>query len=113
MLSGVIELIQEISAPVKLGWLLWIIWCVAQVEWYRRGRGIPAPWQAPRIDVKATVPVDVKATVPADPEATVPDDVKATVPADPEAPTASVASKPSRRRRRPAVEASDAVTGPI
>ena len=91
MLSGLIELIREISTPVKLGWLIWIVWCAVQIVWYRRGRAILAQpqRQAPRIDVKAAVP------------------------ANPDPATVSAASKASKRRRRPAIDTSDAVAGPV
>ena len=66
MLSGVLELMQEISTLVKLGWLIWIVWCGAQIGWYRRGRAIPAPEPAPRIDPRQRLSVELPLRAPAE-----------------------------------------------
>lgn len=114
MLAAVIDLIRDISTPVKLGWMLWVIWCAAQFEWYRRGRAMPAQRQAPRIEVKKRPSVEPRLDTPVEVPAHAPAEVSAAVPADlapAAAPsTASSVSKPSRRRRRQAI---DAVAGPV
>ena len=107
MLSGVIELFQEISAPIKVGWMLWILWCVAQIVWYQRGRALPAQVPAPRLEARQRPSTEPRLETPVD----VPAPRQAEVPAA--AVSASLDSRPPRRRRRPAIDASDAMVGPV
>jgi hypothetical protein len=42
-MSNLVEMFNIISDPVKVGWVLWIGWGVAQIGWYRRTRQGFAP----------------------------------------------------------------------
>jgi hypothetical protein len=33
-----LELMSELSMPVKAGWLIWLVWGIVQVVWFRRTR---------------------------------------------------------------------------
>ena len=36
-----INLINDISTAVKLGWVGVLVWCIVQFMWYQRGRALP------------------------------------------------------------------------
>jgi hypothetical protein len=51
-----IHLVNDISTPVKLGWLVVGVWSAVQVLWYKRGRIVPgetevvsSSWSAARL----------------------------------------------------------------
>lgn len=35
-MGGMIDLFQQISTSVKLGWIVCLVWAVVQILWYRR-----------------------------------------------------------------------------
>ncbi len=35
---GIMDLFQQISTSVKLGWIVCLVWAVVQIAWYRRAR---------------------------------------------------------------------------
>ena len=42
-----IHLIDDISTPVKLGWVGVVVWAAVQVVWYQRGRVLPEDMETP------------------------------------------------------------------
>ena len=52
----VISLVMGLSLPVKMAWIVWLLWAAAQVFWFRRSRvaqpalslSIPSPRPRPR-----------------------------------------------------------------
>jgi hypothetical protein len=42
-MSNLVDMFNIISDPVKIAWVLWIGWGVAQIGWYRRTRQGFAP----------------------------------------------------------------------
>ena len=112
LVSAVIELFQEISAPVKVGWMLWIIWCVAQIVWYRRARVMPVQAPAPRLDTSPPQTAEPRLEVPVAPlEGPSQRPVVVAVAAVTSGPDSK--PKPSRRRHRSAIDASEAIVGPV
>ena len=57
-MADLIFSLPHVAAPLKGAWLLWIVWSVVQVGWYRRGRfamshvtrtsGTSASWPRPK-----------------------------------------------------------------
>jgi hypothetical protein len=45
-MSEVLAVVNDLSMTVKVGWAVWVVWCVVQVVWYRRGVRQPALPQA-------------------------------------------------------------------
>lgn len=41
-MDAIVGLLNEISTPVKIGWVMWIVWGTIQIVWYQRTR-TPAP----------------------------------------------------------------------
>jgi hypothetical protein len=42
--------LNHVATPIKLAWILWLVWAVVQVGWYRRARialPVTPPMQAP------------------------------------------------------------------
>ncbi len=37
-MADLIDAVMQISTPVKLAWIICLVWAVAQREWYRRAR---------------------------------------------------------------------------
>jgi hypothetical protein len=37
-MSAVLDFFSAVSDPLKIAWVLWIGWGIAQVGWYRRSR---------------------------------------------------------------------------
>ena len=45
-MAELIQLINDISTPVKLGWVVVLVWGAVQVMWYRVGRIVPGEPQS-------------------------------------------------------------------
>jgi hypothetical protein len=45
-MTEVLAVVNELSIGVKIGWAVWLVWCVVQFEWYRRALRRPAVPQA-------------------------------------------------------------------
>jgi hypothetical protein len=45
-MSEVLAIVNDLSMTVKVGWVIWLVWCFIQVVWYRRGIRQPALPQA-------------------------------------------------------------------
>ena len=41
-----VHLIDDISLPVRLGWVGVLVWAAVQIVWYRRGRALPEEIEA-------------------------------------------------------------------
>ena len=54
MSSELLELVNGLSLPVKVGWPVFVLWCVAQIVWFRRARIVPLPPPAPRTSTLRT-----------------------------------------------------------
>jgi hypothetical protein len=90
----------ELSTFVKVAWLLWLVWGLAQVEWRRRGRvagpvpaWLPPPVPAPVARVRLLPPLQAPVLSPAvaresEPLASAPE------------PELSVSPRTPKRRRR-------------
>ncbi len=37
-MGGLMDLFQQISTSVKLGWIVCLVWAVVQIAWYRHAR---------------------------------------------------------------------------
>ncbi len=37
-MGGIVDLFQQISTSVKLGWIVCLVWAVVQIAWYRHAR---------------------------------------------------------------------------
>jgi hypothetical protein len=98
-MAALIQLVQDLSTPVKLGWALCALWFVAQVLWYRRGRLIPVRPQAEG-NLVSTQPSTQHAAMPA------------AVPSQLELPTGPLMMRASERRQ-PHVDQPDALIRPI
>ena len=45
-MSEVLAVLNDLSMTVKVGWGVWLVWCVVQVVWYRSAVRQPAIPQA-------------------------------------------------------------------
>jgi hypothetical protein len=64
-----IHLVNDISTPLKLGWVGVLVWSAVQVMWYRHGRIVPGEaqpvsgaWSAARLFAALTRSADVSET---------------------------------------------------
>src|SRR4029079_19300975 len=105
-MTRLLELVSGLSSIVKVGWILWLTWAVAQVYRY----SAPREWDsAPEVDTRAAgwPPLraeDVVATIPPSDNTDRREWPEAAVSAPP-APTAAP-HKSSKRRRRSAAASS-------
>lgn len=109
-MRDLMNLVNDVAPLVKIGWLVFFVWALVQIAWYRRARRAAWPRTAPARPLPRKVAPPIARTVAMRPAPA------ATAPApEPVAPTAGVqiaepiaadatdpaaAPKPARRRRR-------------
>ena len=44
-MADVVVLANQIPMPIKVAWILWLVWTIVQVGWFRRARIVAPVWQ--------------------------------------------------------------------
>ena len=44
-MADVVVLANQIPMPIKVAWILWLMWTIVQVCWFRRARIVAPVWQ--------------------------------------------------------------------
>lgn len=44
-MAEVVVLANQIPMPIKVAWILWLVWTIVQVGWFRRARIAAPVWQ--------------------------------------------------------------------
>lgn len=104
-MAEVLDVMDALSTPLKVGWVVWSGWAVGQVYWYRYERGVPIEGPtAPRISHRRmAITDDVTSDMGGPVVATLAAEVDA--PRAPQDASLSPAGRPSSGRVRPAPEA--------
>jgi hypothetical protein len=51
-MASLVALLKDLPAPIDAGWMLFAVWAIAQMVWYRRAH-VEAPIEAPAIQPSA------------------------------------------------------------
>ena len=58
-MANLITVLNHVSTPIKAAWMLWLLWSVVQIGWYRRfAVAMPAlqPERGPRLEQRHSAP---------------------------------------------------------
>ena len=58
-MADLIDALNHLSTSIKAAWILWLVWSVVQIGWYRRfAAALPAPQpeQGPRLEQRRPGP---------------------------------------------------------